>query len=88
MRTDPAEVRAEALRFLYGRKALPHQISAVAAGLRRSGCPATDEDTQEALDYLTSAGFATRTPGPMGGGNRHATWKITHTGINAYEEAN
>lgn len=88
MAADPSEIRSETLRFLYERRALPHQRSAVQAGLNRAGTAATEEATQEALDYLVSAELVTRHPGPMGGGNRHATWKINHLGINAYEESN
>ncbi len=83
---DMAEVRAEVLRFLYERQALPHQRSAIAAGLRRGGCVADEEAVTAGLDYLVSAGLVARLPGALGGGNNHAAWKITHTGVNAWEE--
>jgi hypothetical protein len=88
MSADPVEIRSEVFRFLYERRALPHQRSAVQAGLNRAGTAATEDEIQEALDYLVSAEFVDRHAGPMGGGNRHATWKINHLGINAYEEQN
>jgi hypothetical protein len=84
--SDFAEIRSEVLRFLYERQALPHQRSAVAAGLRRAGTVADDEAVTAALDYLTSAGLVTRVPGALGGGSNHAAWRITHTGVNAWEE--
>lgn len=86
--SDPVEVRSEVLRFLYDRQALPHQRSAVQAGLKRAGTPATEDETQAALDYVVSAGLADRKPGPMGGGNSHASWKINAAGINHFEDQN
>ena len=84
---DPVETRQETLRFLHARRALPHQLSAVHAGLRRAGSNVSEAEVQVELDYLVSAGFAVRLPGPMGGGNRHASWKITHLGCNQQEES-
>lgn len=84
--TAPSEIRQEALRFLYERRALPHQLSAISAGLRRAGCTVTPETTLEALDYLQSAKLVDKVPGPFGGGNNAATWKITHLGCNQHEE--
>lgn len=80
MAESPNHIRREALRFLAVRSALPHALTAIHAGLRREGVDATEDQTMEALDYLTERGWARRNPPAFGGGLKASTWKATADG--------
>ena len=83
---EPFEIRLAALRFLYDRRALPHMLSAVHAGLRREGLDVSEADVTDALAYLVDEKCAARQPGVFGGGAKSAAWRITSHGINTRED--
>lgn len=82
----PNIIRREVLRFLCDRSALPHSLTAVIAGLRRSGADTTGDLTTEALSYLEDQAFVKRNPPAFGGGLTASTWRATASGKNQNDD--